>query len=146
MERIINEENHITFSNYYQNDSSGNNIPDPNDDEMEEALRDFYLEHEYTTSDIIRYSVMVSRLRPEIKKKLTCHSDFNKLFFEDLKKGNYLARLFKNFPESNWLSSKFRLIKHEINDFLNDDYRAHKLNSLVGFLLREESKNSIHFG
>lgn len=146
MNKNDNENFEINLLYYSGSQNYPNHNHDISDQIMEEALRDFYFEDQYGACDIIKYTVLVTRLRKEIKLKLTYHSDYNKLFFDDLKTGKYLGGLFGLFPDSKWLESKFRLIKHEINEYFENDYDALKLNKFIKFLNKEDLKNKMHFG
>jgi hypothetical protein len=120
MNKNGDEDSQITLDNYIEPHYNLNLSYHISDQEMEEALIDFYFEDQYGACEIIKYTVLVTRLRREFKQKLTYHSDYNKLFFDDLKTGKYLGRLFGLFPDSKWLEARFRLIKHEINEYEND--------------------------
>ena len=114
-------------------------------EKMEKALENFFLEEEYTPADIIKYSVMVTRLPAEIKNKLCWHADFNLNFFNDLKSTRYLGEMFNRFPKSLWLEKNFRKVKYELIEYLNYKDKGERYKLLIEFLESEETRKSVHF-
>jgi hypothetical protein len=112
---------------------------------MEKALENFNFEEDYTTSSIIKYSVMVTRLPIDIKKHASIHSNYNKNFFKDLKKSRFFRKMFLKFPPSYWLENSFRLIKYELKDFFENDEHDNKFKLFLEFCELDETKKTVNF-
>jgi hypothetical protein len=112
---------------------------------MERALENFNFEEDYTISDVIKYSVMITRLDFDLKKQASIHSNYNKNFFKDLKKSRFFRKMFLKFPPSYWLENSFRLIKYELKEFFENDKNNFKFKLFLEFLELEDTKKSVNF-
>jgi hypothetical protein len=113
---------------------------------MEVVLENFnFEEEEYTISDVIKYSVMITRLDFDLKKHASIHSNYNRNFFKDLKISRFFRKMFLKFPASYWLENSFRLIKYELKEFFENDENNFKFKLFLEFLELEDTKKTVNF-
>lgn len=104
---------------------------------MEIALDDLELEDDdkYFTAHIIKYTLIVAALPPNVKKRLTSHNNFSRNFFNDLKKSKYTKELFGKFqPNNTSLEKKFKDIKYEILEYTDEFKKQDKFKEIIDFL------------